>query len=661
MAFTTSPNMNLTIPSVGTQPGPDYAFNINNSLTLIDQHDHTPGKGVQIVTAALNINANLSLNDFSLIDATSIVFTPSTSATTTPQSLSVAPGGESPQQQDLWYTPNTGVPIQITKNGAVNVVASSIEGESYAAGTFFWTQAQDALPTTPANFDIGSITLRPNTALTTFGVILSPASAISSEYQINLPLIPLVKNLVTLDTSGNMVADTNVDNSSIEIVSNTIRVKAQGITAAMILNNTITTNQISLTAGITQGQLADDALAWREETFTLLPTPSFVVRVATTVNGVMSTAFDNGSTVDGVVIATNDLILIKNQTVTTDNGVYVVQASGVPLRSTSYDTFTELNAAGVTVTAGTANAGTNWWQNNILTSLASPQSWSTSSTEIFVVPDGVNQLIFEAAGGGGGGAGGGGNSNGAGAPKGGGGGGGAGGPVSIFIQDVTPGDEIFVTVGAGGTGGAGGSTVSLSTGTNGTNGATTTIASINFTANFLGGAGGGGGGTATGSAASANGVDGNASQVYAALGGAGGASSTGLGGGGGGGSSINFGGAGGISNTTAPTTGKNGGGGGGGSNLFAGAAGGPTLHSPTSSAGGTSSTAGGGGGGGNSFGIGGAGGTGAASPTAGTAAAADTGAGGGGGGGRSNGPAIGAAGAAGGSGKANIRYLKGGA
>ena len=55
---------------------------------------------------------------------------------------------------------------------------------------FTFEQAQDMLPTTPANFDIGSITLRPNVALTTNGVVLAPPSAISSQYQINLIFSP---------------------------------------------------------------------------------------------------------------------------------------------------------------------------------------------------------------------------------------------------------------------------------------------------------------------------------------------------------------------------------------------------------------------------------------------------------------------------------------
>lgn len=206
VSFLLSPNMNLPVPGVGTEAGPDYAFDINNCLSLIDSHDHTPGRGVQITPAAININTDLSFNNFSATSLNTVVFQPQGSASTTPQSLSVAPGGESPPQQDLWFTPNTGLPIQITKNGIVNVVASSIPGESYAAGTFFWTQTQDGFPNRPANFDIGSITIRPNVDLTTFGVTISPNAGISSQYNFVLPLLPVSTSFLTIDSSGNVSA-----------------------------------------------------------------------------------------------------------------------------------------------------------------------------------------------------------------------------------------------------------------------------------------------------------------------------------------------------------------------------------------------------------------------------------------------------------------------
>jgi hypothetical protein len=58
-----------------------------------------------------------------------------------------------------------------------------------------------------------------------------------------------------------------------------------------------------------------NGLTWKEE-----------VRVATTANGTLATAFANGQTVDGVALVTGDRILLKNQTTATENGIYVVAA-----------------------------------------------------------------------------------------------------------------------------------------------------------------------------------------------------------------------------------------------------------------------------------------------------------------------------------------------
>lgn len=84
------------------------------------------------------------------------------------------------------------------------------------------------------------------------------------------------------------------------------------------------------------------------------------VRVATTANGTLASAFANGQTVDGVTLATGNRILIKNQSVPAENGIYTVNASGAPTRATDADTFDENINAFVFVTAGTVNANSQW-------------------------------------------------------------------------------------------------------------------------------------------------------------------------------------------------------------------------------------------------------------------------------------------------------------
>lgn len=256
MAVTTA-SMFLTIPTVGTTVGPDYALNVNADLSLIDSHDHSLGRGVQIQPSGININTDFSMNSNDLTNVGGITFTALGSNPTTIQHLYVSPGVETPLTEDLWFNDGNGNQVQITNNGLVNATIASLPGQSYAAGTFFWKQGAGS--TTPANFDIGSITIRPNVAATTFGVRLTPPAGITSQYDIALPLLPASQSIMTIDNSGTITTPDvwPITNSSIAVGTITgNRLVNQTITAAQIANDTITTTQISPTAGITGGQIA---------------------------------------------------------------------------------------------------------------------------------------------------------------------------------------------------------------------------------------------------------------------------------------------------------------------------------------------------------------------------------------------------------------------
>jgi len=80
------------------------------------------------------------------------------------------------------------------------------------------------------------------------------------------------------------------------------------------------------------------------------------VRVATTANGALATAYENGDTIDGVTLATGDRILLKDQTTGSENGIYVVAASGAPARATDADTSAEVRNMVGRVEQGTVNA-----------------------------------------------------------------------------------------------------------------------------------------------------------------------------------------------------------------------------------------------------------------------------------------------------------------
>lgn len=85
------------------------------------------------------------------------------------------------------------------------------------------------------------------------------------------------------------------------------------------------------------------------------------VRVVATTNGTLATAYENGDTIDGIILASGDRILLVGQTDGSENGIYVVNGSGAPTRATDADTTAELKSAIVPVREGTVGHD-KWYQ-----------------------------------------------------------------------------------------------------------------------------------------------------------------------------------------------------------------------------------------------------------------------------------------------------------
>lgn len=107
-------------------------------------------------------------------------------------------------------------------------------------------------------------------------------------------------------------------------------------------------------------------------------------RVATTEPGTLSSSFANGSVVDGVTLASGDRILIKDQTTGTENGIYVVNASGAPTRADDFNSDADATT-GVTVFVSEGNTNAN-------------SAWSISTNDPIVL--GTSPVVFVQVGGG---------------------------------------------------------------------------------------------------------------------------------------------------------------------------------------------------------------------------------------------------------------------
>ena len=81
-----------------------------------------------------------------------------------------------------------------------------------------------------------------------------------------------------------------------------------------------------------------------------------IARAASTANVAIATALENGDVLDGVTLATGNRVLLKNQTTTSQNGLYTVVASGTASRDTEFDTISELAGQLILVSEGTTHA-----------------------------------------------------------------------------------------------------------------------------------------------------------------------------------------------------------------------------------------------------------------------------------------------------------------
>lgn len=114
------------------------------------------------------------------------------------------------------------------------------------------------------------------------------------------------------------------------------------------------------------------------------------VKAATTAPGTLASSFENGDVLDGVTLTTGDRILIKNQVSQAENGIYIVQASGAPIRSSDADVFSELVSAFVFVEQGASQANTGWISQAISggTLGTDPIPWVQFSSAGVVTTDG---------------------------------------------------------------------------------------------------------------------------------------------------------------------------------------------------------------------------------------------------------------------------------
>lgn len=123
--------MNLELPSVLVDLGPEWATEINAAFESIDEHDHSSGKGVKVKTAGISINADLTFATYSATNVKTVKF----------QSLTVTQTGVLNSESvysvsgNLYYTNSSGIAVQITSGGSVVTTPASVQSFPYTTIT----------------------------------------------------------------------------------------------------------------------------------------------------------------------------------------------------------------------------------------------------------------------------------------------------------------------------------------------------------------------------------------------------------------------------------------------------------------------------------------------------------------------------------------------
>lgn len=225
----TTPYMLLELPVATKEIGPDFSENINAAFTVVDQHDHSNEKGLNITPAGININSNLEFNNNDAVDVRSIRLQKQPSLLTTPDLTCIYVNGV-----DLYYNNASTAQIRITQNGAIagtpgsiaNLIAPANITYNSGTETFIFQSASN----TPGSLDIGSINIREATSGAN-AITISSTAGLVNNYTLTMPAsLPSTGKFLTVDGSGNIFANKDVDNIGIELVTNTMQIKDYGVT-----------------------------------------------------------------------------------------------------------------------------------------------------------------------------------------------------------------------------------------------------------------------------------------------------------------------------------------------------------------------------------------------------------------------------------------------
>ena len=279
------------------------------------------------------------------------------------------------------FTPNTTTSGAITLGGVLNVAnggsgTNTLTGYLIGNGTSAFT-ASATIPTTALSGTItnaqlannsvtyngvtvalgasGTITATATNALTIgtglSGTSYNGSSAVTIAIDSTVATLTGTQTLTNKTISGASNTLTNIANASLTNSSVTV-----GTTAIALGASSLTLGGLTSVA-VTQDPTSALELATKQYVDSVAQglDPKASCVAATTVNITLS----GTQTIDGVALIAGDRCLVKDQTLSQDNGIYLV-AAGAWTRATDMDTWAEVPGAFTFIEQGTLYADTGW-------------------------------------------------------------------------------------------------------------------------------------------------------------------------------------------------------------------------------------------------------------------------------------------------------------
>lgn len=222
--MTTTPNMALELPTNGADIG-TWGTKLNVALPIIDSHNHAPGQGVQIGAAGLNIDGNVSFNDFAIRSAGQVGFSSVDPLTSGDRVVFV-----SADDNELYWRTNGGTNVKLTNGNALNVAAfvGGIGGDytavaaavAYDDATGAYTfKRGTANSNSWARLRAADLRLYEYNTTETVYTAIKAASGLAASYDITLPTaLPAAQVLQQIDAAGQTVySNTLAANQSITV------------------------------------------------------------------------------------------------------------------------------------------------------------------------------------------------------------------------------------------------------------------------------------------------------------------------------------------------------------------------------------------------------------------------------------------------------------